>query len=96
MSQPDRTKILDRIQKLMRLATNNPNEQEASCAAVQAVKLIVEYQFEFVKSIPPPEQPVAKQPVDDILAALRRHQQEQQDHARDAYYEQWDRAWRGY
>lgn len=36
-------KILDRIDKLIALATNNPNEEEARTAAMQAVKLIREH-----------------------------------------------------
>lgn len=39
---PPDAKVLDRVQKLLRLATNNPDEEEARTAALQAVKLIVE------------------------------------------------------
>lgn len=35
-------KLLDLIQKLMRLATNNPHPEEASAAALKAVQLILE------------------------------------------------------
>lgn len=42
--------VLDRIQKLVRLATNNPNTSEAHAAALKAVRLIVEHHI--VLSVP--------------------------------------------
>ena len=49
----DREKTLDRIQKLMRLAINNPNRHEAECAALQAVTLIVEHKFVVSDNVQP-------------------------------------------
>lgn len=37
---------VDKIQKLLRLATNNPNETEATAAAVKACRLIVDGKIE--------------------------------------------------
>lgn len=37
----EQTKILDRLQKLIKLATANPNVEEARSAAMMAVKLMV-------------------------------------------------------
>lgn len=44
--QTDIEKILDRVQKLMNLAANNPNENEASAAAAKAQAILTEYNLE--------------------------------------------------
>jgi hypothetical protein len=40
-------KVLDRIGKLMRLALNNPNREEAASAALKAIALMDEHKVQF-------------------------------------------------
>jgi hypothetical protein len=62
--------ILDKIQKLVRLATNNPNASEAHAAALKAVRLIVDYRIRltlpgappFVEPAPPTPSPPTPSP----------------------------------
>lgn len=45
----DKKKILEKIQKLLRLSENNPSEEEAKSAALKAQKLMNEYHIEVGK-----------------------------------------------
>lgn len=42
----DMNKMLEKVQKLLALAGNNPSEQEAKAAAMKAQKLIAQYNLD--------------------------------------------------
>lgn len=60
MTADEQAKVLDRVQKLLRLAANNPNEEEARTAAMQAVKLIANHKLAVTCAQPvtPPHVPM--------------------------------------
>jgi hypothetical protein len=49
--------MINKINKLMALALNNPSEEEARSAALKAVRLIAEHKA--VVSLPAPKQPLS-------------------------------------
>jgi uncharacterized protein DUF2786 len=70
---------LDRILKLIRLATNNPSDEEARAAALKAVQLMVEHRV-FLSLEAPPAAPIppprAPQSYEDYMRDLQRQQQD--------------------
>jgi hypothetical protein len=86
MSEAD-AKLVDRIEKLLRLATNNPNEEEARSAALSAAKLIVAHQFVIGRPATPTPATPPSAPYDHAAAAYwqgmqqywREMQQREQD-----------------
>lgn len=45
-NDPEIQKLLEKVEKLLRLASNNPNEQEAASAAAKAQELLAVYQLD--------------------------------------------------
>lgn len=89
-------KLLDRITKLLRLATNNPSEEEARTAALQAAKLIVEHKFVIGREAPraTAPSPSPRPPSNaDIVELLRRQAEatRRQYEAQQAGYDEWMR-----
>jgi len=78
-------KQIDIIQKLIRLANNNPNDNEANVAARRACKMLDGYLFPAVKPTAPPASPL-----DDILRYAREQQAEyaKRKAQNQQYYEQ--------
>lgn len=63
------------VEKLIRLATNNPNEEEATAAALRAVRLIAEHQIliggkTMVAPLRAPLTPEEQTEFKDILSSL--------------------------
>lgn len=83
---------IDRIQKLLRLATNNPNDAEARSAALAAAKLIMEHKC--VLTLPVVLGNPHASPIDDTL---RKYREDAQRQAREVDYE-WEgrfyKAWK--
>lgn len=68
---------LELIQKLVKLANNNPNENEANSAARRVCKLIAEGEFKYIadvaKPIPVQQKPTVNQDdLADLLSRLKR------------------------
>lgn len=69
----DAARVLQRVQKLLRLARNNPNVEEARTAALHVVRLIDEHGLEVGPRIPAtriePARPAAAPPPPAAAAA---------------------------
>jgi hypothetical protein len=68
---------LDRVQKLLQLATKNPSVEEARSAAVKACELIVAHRL-IVAVTPQPTAPTTFNAPDWLAQMLRQRQQQQQ------------------
>lgn len=65
----------DKIQKLIRLANNNPNEHEANLAARKVCKMLADYRFNGVnssKATPPPNTTTPYQDLYDLMQKMRK------------------------
>jgi hypothetical protein len=67
---------LDRIGKLIRLATNNPNEQEAMRAALQACKLLVQHRCDISLPHAKPKGTSFDDVMDKMRETQRRYEQD--------------------
>lgn len=84
---------LDKIRKLIALATNNPNEEEARSAALKAIQLMVEHDVDITlpavaaPSPSPPPFAYGAPSRDDLMREVLRHMGEQQQWAANQQYD---------
>lgn len=99
MAPDEIRKVLDRVVKLIRLASNNPHEEEARTAALVACRMMTKFKVKVVMGEPrpvtPPRPPAPYRPphyqptVEEMMEHLRRQAGGDPARAPDPYYEWW-------